>query len=47
MSKPIGSCSELDTREMVKDEAWEFMFVLGISRLRGAVQMIINPTAIR
>ncbi len=37
----------MDTREMVKDEAWEFMFVLGISRLRGAVQMIINPTAIR
>lgn len=37
----------MDTREMVKDEAWEFMFVLGTTRLRGAVQMIINPTAIR
>ena len=37
----------MDTREMVKDQAWEFMFVLGVTRLRGAVQMIINPTAIR
>ncbi len=37
----------MDTREMVKDKAWEFMFVLGVSRLKGAVQMIINPTAIR
>ncbi|MGI9371587.1 MAG: cyclase family protein [Hyphomicrobiales bacterium] len=37
----------MDTRELAKDEAWEFMFVLGTTRLRGAVQMIINPTAIR
>jgi kynurenine formamidase len=37
----------MDTRELVRDQAWEFMFVLGVSRLRGAVQMIINPTAIR
>ncbi|WP_037313902.1 cyclase family protein [Ruegeria halocynthiae] len=37
----------MDTREMVKDEAWEFMFVLGVTRLKGAVQMMINPTAIR
>ena len=37
----------MDTRELVGDQAWEFMFVLGVSRLRGAVQMIINPTAIR
>jgi hypothetical protein len=35
------------TRELVRDQAWEFMFVLGVSRLRGAVQTIINPTAIR
>ncbi len=37
----------MDSRELVKDEAWEFMFVLGATRIRGAVQMMINPTAIR
>ncbi len=37
----------MDTRELAKDEAWEFMFVLGTTRIRGAVQMMINPTAIR
>jgi kynurenine formamidase len=37
----------MDTREMVRDEAWEFMFVLGVTRMKGAVQMMINPTAIR
>lgn len=37
----------MDTRELVKDEAWEFMFVLGVTRMRGAVQMMINPVAIR
>lgn len=37
----------MDTRELVKDEAWEFMFVLGAARVKGAVQMIINPIAIR
>jgi kynurenine formamidase len=35
------------TRELVNDEAWEFMFVLGQARMEGAVQMIINPVAIR
>ena len=34
------------TRELVNDQAWEFMFVLGQARLEGAVQMIINPVAI-
>jgi kynurenine formamidase len=37
----------MDTRELVADEAWEFMFVLGPARMTGAVQMIINPIAIR
>jgi kynurenine formamidase len=37
----------MDTRELVKEGAWEFMFVLGAARIRGAVQMMINPTAIR
>ncbi|MDA0823673.1 MAG: cyclase family protein [Proteobacteria bacterium] len=35
------------TRELVADEAWEFMFVLGQARIKGTVQMIINPVAIR
>lgn len=35
------------THELVADEAWEFMFVLGQARMEGAVQMIINPVAIR
>ena len=37
----------MDTRELAKDKAYEFMFVLGPARVSGAVQMIINPTAIR
>ena len=37
----------IDTAELVKDKAWEFMFVLGASRITGGVQGIINPTAIR
>jgi len=37
----------IDTRELVKDQGWEFLFVLGPARIKGAVQMIINPIAIR
>ena len=37
----------MDTRALARDQAWEFMFVLGAARVRGAVQMIINPIAIR
>jgi hypothetical protein len=37
----------METRELVADQAWEFMFVLGPARLKGAVQMLINPIAIR
>lgn len=36
----------METRELVEDGVSEFMFVLGPARLRGAVQMIINPIAI-
>lgn len=36
----------IDTRELIKDNVQEFMFVLGVTRIRGAVQMMINPTAI-
>jgi len=35
------------TAELVADRAWEFLFVLGQARLKGTVQMIINPVAIR
>ena len=35
------------TADLVADRGWEFMFVLGQARLKGAVQMIINPVAIR
>lgn len=37
----------MDTSELAKDKAWEFMFVLGASRITGTVQAIINPVAIR
>lgn len=37
----------IDTAELVKDKAWEFLFVLGASRFTGGVQAIINPVAIR
>lgn len=37
----------METRELVADGVGEFMFVLGQARLKGAVQMIINPIAIR
>ena len=33
--------------ELAKDQAYEFMFVLGQPRFRGGVQRMINPIAIR
>eukprot|EP00903_Cladosiphon_okamuranus_P017161 g15806.t1 len=35
------------TEELAADGVTEFMFVLGHAKVRGAVQMIINPVAIR
>ena len=35
------------TEELARDEAWEFLFVLGQPKFVGAVQMVINPVAIR
>ncbi|WP_420566614.1 cyclase family protein [Thalassovita sp.] len=35
------------TEELVADGVSEFLFTLGVTRLRGAVQMMINPVAIR
>jgi kynurenine formamidase len=37
----------INTDELVKDKAWEFMFVEGHGRITGGVQAIINPIAIR
>jgi kynurenine formamidase len=37
----------MDTAELAKDKAYEFMFVLGQPRFRGGVQSMINPIAIR
>ena len=37
----------MNTGPLVQDEAFEFLFVLGQAKLKGAVQMIINPIAIR
>lgn len=37
----------MNTEDLVKDKGWEFLFVLGQPRLKGAVQAIINPIAIR
>ena len=36
----------MNTGPLVRDEAFEFLFVLGQAKVRGAVQMIINPIAI-
>lgn len=37
----------MDTSELAKDKAWEFMFNLGPSRITGGVQAIVNPIAVR
>jgi kynurenine formamidase len=37
----------MNTEDMVKDKAWEFLFTLGPSRITGGVQAIINPIAIK
>lgn len=48
----MGRCriyilENMNTAELVRDKAWEFLFTLGPSRLTGAVQAIINPIAIK
>ena len=37
----------MDTAELAKDKAYEFLFVLGQPRFRGGVQSMIKPIAIR
>jgi kynurenine formamidase len=43
----IHILENINTEEMVKDQAWEFLFTLGPARITGGVQAIINPIAIR
>ena len=35
----------MDTGRLASEKVYEFMFVLGQAKLKGAVQMIINPVA--
>ena len=37
----------MNTGALVRDKAWEFLFVLGHARIKGTAQMMINPVAIR
>jgi kynurenine formamidase len=37
----------MNTEEMVKDHAWEFLFTLGPTRITGGVQALVNPIAIK
>jgi hypothetical protein len=37
----------MNTAEPAANDVHEFMFVLGQPKIKGAVQMIINPIAIR
>lgn len=43
----IHILENMNTEEMVKDKAWEFLFTLGAPRITGGVQAIINPIAIK
>jgi kynurenine formamidase len=43
----IHVLENMNTEEMVRDQAWEFLFTLGPARITGGVQAIINPIAIR
>jgi kynurenine formamidase len=47
---PMGGTyilENINTAELAKDKAYEFMFVLGQNKYQGAVQSMINPVAIR
>jgi hypothetical protein len=43
----IHILENINTEELVRDRAWEFLFTLGPARITGGVQSIINPIAIR
>ena len=43
----IHILENMNTEELAKDKAWEFLFTLGAPRVTGGVQAIVNPIAIR
>lgn len=43
----IHILENVNTEEMVRDKAWEFLFTLGPARITGGVQAIVNPVAIK
>ena len=43
----IHILENINTEELIKDQAWEFLFTLGAARITGGVQAIINPIAIK
>ena len=43
----IHILENVNTEEMVRDQAWEFLFTLGPARITGGVQAIVNPVAIK
>lgn len=43
----IHILENVNTEEMVRDRAWEFLFTLGPARITGGVQAIVNPVAIK
>ena len=43
----IHILENIQTTELIADGVSEFMFVLGIPKFEGAVQMVVNPIAIR
>ncbi|PWV45424.1 putative cyclase [Chitinophaga sp. S165] len=45
--KGIYNLELIDSRALVQDKAWEFLFVLGQPLYKGSTQVNINPVAIR
>jgi len=43
----IHILENVNTEEMVRDQAWQFFFTLGPARITGGVQAIVNPIAIK
>lgn len=43
----IHILENMNTEEMARDQAWEFLFTLGAARITGGVQAFANPIAIR
>ena len=43
----IHILENINTEEMVRDQAWEFLFTLGPARITGGVQAIVNPIAVK